>query len=113
MSDFMVLLVESNPSNVGQFRECLDKMHWVADVPSALQFLHREDAPRPDAIVMTWNSSSADVRNFKKALDGDPKVRKIPVITLAGQIDEDVSTVRPRLGPDPAAQTFDDSARDR
>ncbi len=91
MSAFTVLLVEPDPTNVIQVRESLtngeypSEMRWVTNRDFALQFLRREagfaEAPRPDAILLTWNSSR-EASVLKDEIESDPMLRKIPVITL-------------------------------
>ena len=91
MSAFTVLLVEPDPSKVMAVRESLtngdypSEMRWVTNSDFALQFLRREEgfsnAPRPDAILLTWNSSRDGAR-LKDDLENDPALRRIPMITL-------------------------------
>jgi len=97
MSAFTVLLVEPDPRLVPQVRESLttgetsSEMRWVTNRDFAMQYLRREEgfsgAPRPDAILLTWNSSR-EAASLKGELDSDPKLRKIPVITLKAEAAE-------------------------
>lgn len=97
MSAFTVLLVEPDPNNVVQVRESLtngdfpSEMRWVTNRDFALQFLRQEEgfssAPRPDAILLTWNTSR-EAAQLKGEIENDPKLRTIPVITLQAEAAE-------------------------
>jgi CheY-like chemotaxis protein len=75
----------------------LNELHSVNDGAELLEYLHhegrytREDAPRPDLILLDLNMPKVDGREALAALKKDPKLRSIPVVVLTtSRAEEDV-----------------------
>jgi CheY-like chemotaxis protein len=90
--EFTVLLIEPDASNLDQLRETLTQgamrssVFTVSSYQEAIAFLHREEgfagAPRPDAIVISWNLAPTAILSFERALQREPGLRRIPMIKL-------------------------------
>lgn len=96
-----ILLVESDSDNAGRFTEAFAKasvetaVHVVMDGESALEFIHQHgehaSAPSPDLIMLDLNLPDRSGTEILTTLKGDPELRRLPVIVMVGEDDEETA----------------------
>src|SRR3569833_1595211 len=83
-----ILLVEDNPADVRLTQEALregkvkNNLSVARDGEEALAFLRRDDAPRPDLILLDLNLPRRDGREDKKEIKDDPQLWLFFVVVL-------------------------------
>jgi CheY-like chemotaxis protein len=83
-----ILLVEDNPGDVRLTIEGLkegkvrNNLHVAKDGVEALAFLRRDDAVRPDLILLDLNLPRMDGRQVLSEIKADPLLKTIPVVVL-------------------------------
>lgn len=71
--------------------EMVGKLHFVEDGEELLDYLTREDTPRPDLILLDLNMPRKDGREALREIKSNPNLRHIPVVVLTtSQSDTDV-----------------------
>jgi two-component system, chemotaxis family, response regulator Rcp1 len=93
-----ILLVEDSPGDARltqeAFREAmvLNELHIVPDGVEAMRYLRREgeyaERPSPDLILLDLNMPRMDGRQVLRAIKGDERLRRIPVVVLTVSRDE-------------------------
>ena len=75
----------------------LNDMHFVKDGVELMDYLcyqgeyNRENAPRPDLILLDLNMPKKDGREALKEIKDDPELRQIPIVVLTtSKADEDI-----------------------
>jgi chemotaxis family two-component system response regulator Rcp1 len=89
-----VLLVEDSPSDAEQMIEALGDgeldthVTVIEDGESAIDYLHRPDAPPPDLILLDLHLPRRSGHEVLAAIKQDDRLRRIPVVILTGSDDE-------------------------
>ncbi len=75
----------------------LNELHFVNDGVELMEYLcyqgkyNRENAPRPDLILLDLNMPRKDGREALKEIKDDPELRQIPIVVLTtSKADEDI-----------------------
>jgi CheY-like chemotaxis protein len=94
-----ILLAEDNPGDVKLTEKALEQgkilnnLHVVTDGVEAMEFLRQEgeyaDEPRPDLILLDLNMPRMDGQEVMEEMDGDPELRRIPVVVLTSSAAEE------------------------
>ena len=96
-----ILLAEDNPGDVKLTRKALEhgdilnNLHVVEDGVETMKFLRSEgeyaETPQPDLLLLDLNMPKKDGRAVMKEMDGDPELKRIPVVVLtSSDAEEDV-----------------------
>lgn len=96
-SPFDILLVEDEPADANLVRSALKtnkvfcNLHHEMDGVDALAFLRRQDAPRPDLILLDLNMPRMNGREFLAEIKKDPELSGTPVVVLTtSDVERDV-----------------------
>lgn len=94
---FDILLVEDEESDANLVRAALKEnrvycnLHHVLDGVDALAFLRRQDAVRPDLILLDLNMPRMNGREFLEVIKADSELKTIPVVVLTtSDVERDV-----------------------
>lgn len=98
-SQFVILIVEDNPTDVMIMREALDNakvrvdLHAACDGVQGLEFLRRmgphASAPRPDLVLLDLNMPRKNGHEVLAEIKADESLRSIPVVMLTTSQAED------------------------
>lgn len=62
--------------------DLISKLHFVEDGEELIEYLNREDTPRPDLILLDLNMPRKDGREALREIKDNPNLRHIPVVVL-------------------------------